>query len=41
MMRATPKDNEKKKPTDYTDYTDFFNLLNRGRCMLMCECFYV
>ncbi len=24
MMRASPKDNEKKMSTDYTDYTDFF-----------------
>jgi hypothetical protein len=24
MMRASPKDNEKKMATDYTDYTDFF-----------------
>jgi len=24
MMRASPKDDEKKMPTDYTDYTDFF-----------------
>jgi hypothetical protein len=24
MMRASPGDDEKKMPTDYTDYSDFF-----------------
>jgi hypothetical protein len=40
MMRATPKDNEKKMPTDYTDYTDwqigmmgFWGIGGMGNCL--------